>query len=71
MKCVPLKTIMSEPMEEFIDAYSTLDPEPPLRFETGSGSHYWWPDVVAHMAWHRRMTDYYRRNVMGHHHSDE
>lgn len=50
-------------MNSLLDSYEAIDPEPPLRFETGSMVHYWWPDVVAHIAWHARMCAWYRRMV--------
>lgn len=50
-------------MKEFLAAYDIIDPEPELRFEDGSLTHYWWPDVETHIQWHKRMTEYYLRNV--------
>ena len=58
-------------MKEFIEAYEIIDPEPPLRWSDGTiSSHYHWPDVVAHIQWHSRMTAYYLKNVAGSMHFD-
>lgn len=55
----------------FYEGYEATDPEPQLRLEPHSASHFYWPDVLAHIAWHHRMTKFWMENVAGKYHHDE